>query len=206
MIEHEQHSLSREFLEIEALCDQGLMTLQKLLDHIRGRGEALLTLVLAGPFLLPLPLPGLSIPFGILILIFGIGLSTGWQPRLPSKWMNRPVSEDMLKRFCRTARSFLQKVERFIRPRHLWMHQNLFFRGAAGVMITICGFLLALPLPPGTNAPPAAAIVCLSVALLERDGILLLLGYVLFLLNVVLFTLIPILGYEAIIKILGLGF
>ncbi|WP_141735467.1 exopolysaccharide biosynthesis protein [Oligoflexus tunisiensis] len=203
---HDAHSLSREFQEIEDLCDHGSITLQRILDHIHGRGEAMLTLLLAGPFLLPIPMPGLSIPFGILIVIFGFSLSTGWKPWLPQKWVHRRIPEDMLRRFCRAARRFLQKIERFIRPRYHWIHKNSVFKAAAGVMITGCGALLALPLPPGTNAPPAAAIVCLSVALLEGDGLLLVLGYLLFAFNAALFALIPFLGYEAILQILRVGF
>ncbi|MDQ3232645.1 MAG: exopolysaccharide biosynthesis protein [Pseudobdellovibrionaceae bacterium] len=203
---HDEHSLSREFQEIEDLCDHGSMTLQRIIDHIHGRGEAMLTLVLAGPFLLPIPLPGLSIPFGVLIAIFGFSLSTGWKPWLPKTWLNRKIPEDLIRRFCRTARKFLSKVERFIRPRYGWVHKNRVFKGGAGTMITICGALLALPLPPGTNAPPAAAIVCLSVALLEGDGLLLMVGYGLFAFNAAFFTLLPIVGYEAILKILSVGF
>jgi hypothetical protein len=203
---HDEHSLSREFQEIEDLCDLGEITLQRILDHIHGRGEAMLTLLLAGPFLLPLPMPGLSVPFGILIVIFGFSLSTGWKPWLPKKWLQRRIPEDLLRRFCRVARRFLRKMERLIRPRYHWLHRSPVFKGAAGTMITVCGMLLALPLPPGTNAPPAAAIVCLSVALLEGDGLLLVLGYLLFALNAAFFTLIPVLGYEAILQILSLGF
>lgn len=206
MNEHDEHSLSREFQEIEGLCDHGSITLQRILDHIHGRGEAMLTLVLAGPFLLPIPLPGLSIPFGVLIAIFGLSLSTGWKPWLPQAWVHRRIPEDPLRRFCQTARRFLYKVERFIRPRYHWIHRNRIFKSGAGAMITACGALLALPLPPGTNAPPAAAIVCLSVALLEGDGLLLVLGYLLFAFNLAFFSLISILGYEAIIKILSVGF
>jgi hypothetical protein len=200
---HDEHSLSREFQEIEDLCDHGHITLRRILDHIHGRGEAMLTLVLAGPFLLPIPMPGLSIPFGVLIVIFGFSLSTGWKPWLPEKWVHHRIPEHVLRRFCRAARKFLHKVERFIRPRYHWIHRNRMFKGAAGAMITACGVLLALPLPPGTNAPPAAAIVCLSVALLEGDGLLLVVGYLLFILNVAFFTLIPILGYEAILQIMS---
>lgn len=206
MSEHDHHSLSREFQEIEGLCDHGVMNLRRILDHIHGRGEALLTLFLAGPFLLPIPLPGLSIPFGVLIALFGLSLWTGWQPWLPEKWLQRPIPVELIRRFCRAALGLLRRVERFIRPRFHWMRGNPILKAGAGVMITICGVLLALPLPPGTNAPPAAAIVCLSVALLEGDGLLMMIGYLLFALNAVLFTLIPVLGYEAIIKILGLGF
>ncbi len=201
--EHDQHSLSQEFREIAALCGHGEISLKRILEHIRGRGQALLTLFLAGPFLLPIPLPGLSIPFGVLIAIFGISLCTGWQPWLPSSWMTRPIPDDLILRLCQTAIRFLGKLERFIRPRFDWIHRNRIFKGSAGIMIVVCGLLLALPLPPGTNAPPALAVVCLSIALLEGDGLLLLVGYCLFALNLAFFTLISILGYEAIMKILG---
>jgi hypothetical protein len=204
--EHDEHSLSREFQEIEGLCDHGRVTLRRILDHIHGRGEALLTLVLAGPFLLPIPMPGLSIPFGVLIAVFGFSLTTGWKPWLPEKCLHRRIPEDLLRRFCQTARKFLKKIEKLIRPRYHWMHRHRLFKGAAGVMITACGMLLALPLPPGTNAPPAAAVVCLSVALLEGDGLLLLLGYIIFAFNATFFTLLPIMGYEAVLQIMSFGF
>lgn len=203
---HDQHSLSREFQEIEDLCNHGGITLRRILDHIHGRGEAMLTLILAVPFLIPIPLPGLSIPFGVLIVIFGFSLSTGWKPWLPDKWLHHRMPDDLIRRFCGSARKFLHKVEKCIRPRYPWFHKNRVFKGAAGAMITACGMLLALPLPPGTNAPPAAAIVCLSVALLEGDGLLLGLGYMLFAFNAAFFTLIPILGYEAILNILAAVF
>jgi hypothetical protein len=139
-------------------------------------------------------------------VIFGFSLSTGWNPWLPKTWLHRKIPDDLVRRFCRAARKFLSKVERYIRPRYHWVHKNRIFKGGAGTMITLCGALLALPLPPGTNAPPAAAIVCLSVALLEGDGLLLMLGYMLFVFNAAFFTLLPFVGYEAVLRILSASF
>jgi hypothetical protein len=49
-----------------------------------------------------------------------------------------------------------------------------------GLGILSGGFFLALPLPiPLTNGPPALSIIFLVVGMLCRDGIMLILGYVL---------------------------
>ncbi|MCX6128756.1 MAG: exopolysaccharide biosynthesis protein [Proteobacteria bacterium] len=199
---HDQHRLSQEFREIEALCDAGPVNLRQILQHVKGRGEALFTLFLAGPFMLPIPLPGLSIPFGILVSIFGFSLATGRQPWLPEAWVSRNLPELMIRRFCQTMIRIFQKSERYTKPRWEWVHRRPFFKFAAGLMIVFCGFLLALPLPPGTNAPPAVAIVFLSVAMLERDGLLMVIGYTIFVLNILFFSLLSLFGYEAVLALL----
>jgi hypothetical protein len=42
--------------------------------------------------------------------------------------------------------------------------------------IAIRGLLLALPLPPGTNFPPALGIFLLSAGMVEEDSLFVLLG------------------------------
>ena len=64
------------------------------------------------------------------------------------------------------------------------------------MVIFVISLLLSLPMPPGFNAPPALAIVLLTLGSLERDGLAVMLGYGLSILNLVLFGGFFVLGYE----------
>lgn len=197
-------TLSEEFKEIENLCIGQSLTLEAILDHLETRGRALLTLFLSLPFVFPLPLPGLSVPFGVFILLFGFSLATDWKPWMPRRWMKREMSRDLILKFCAYAQKILRRMEKLLKPRLPVMNDTPALRLASGFMIAACGFLLALPLPPGTNSPPALAIAALSLGLLERDGVFILIGYALFALNVVFFTALPIIGYKALLRLIGI--
>jgi hypothetical protein len=62
----------------------------------------------------------------------------------------------------------------------------------------VAAFVLLLPLPPGTNFPPALCIILMAGGLLERDGRFILAGYLAFALNVVFFALFAIYGQRLI--------
>jgi hypothetical protein len=47
-----------------------------------------------------------------------------------------------------------------------------------GVVVLIMAIVLALPLPPGGNFPPALACTVLALGLVQRDGIVILIGIV----------------------------
>ena len=59
------------------------MSLGEIEAHLKDRGYALLVLFLAAPF--PIPnIPGLSVPFGIAILLIGIAFMLRRRPNLPA--------------------------------------------------------------------------------------------------------------------------
>ena len=79
-----------------------------------------------------------------------------------------------------------------------------FFRGTPllvqlhAFIIFVAAFVLLLPLPPGTNFPPALCIILMAGGLLERDGRFILAGYLAFALNVVFFALFALYGQRLI--------
>ena len=122
----------------------------------------------------------------------------------PEKWMNRPLPTRVLRKVFQSAEKWMKRAERWIKPRGAFLtHPSI--RTLNGLAIAFCGFLLALPLPPGTNFPPALAIVLLAAGTLEEDGLFLLLGYLAVAMNFVFFTLLPILGLQG-IRAMGGGF
>ena len=65
--------------------------LSEILAATQGRGFDLLLLLIGLPFLTPIPLPGLSTPFGLVVLVIGARLALGRRPWLPEKLLRREL-------------------------------------------------------------------------------------------------------------------
>lgn len=200
-----RHRLSEELHRLAGLCEGDTVTLRGLTDTMGARGHALVALMLGLPFLLPIPLPGLSVFFGICIAIAGTRMALGLGVWFPKRWIDRPLSPKLLHRVFRAGGRLMRRLERWIRPRGAFFHAYPWVRPVTGFMIAGCGLFLALPFPPGTNFPPGIAILLLSTGSLEEDGIFLALGYLAFLFNVAFFTLLPILGFKGVTALLGIS-
>jgi hypothetical protein len=85
-----------------------------------------------------------------------------------------------------------------LKPRHLWLTESPLLVQLHAFIIFVAAFVLLLPLPPGTNFPPALCIILMAGGLLERDGRFILAGYIAFALNVVFFALFAIYGQRLI--------
>jgi hypothetical protein len=128
------------------------------------------------PNCVPAP-PGLAGVVGTPVLIFGIQMMLGHQrPWLPGFILRRTVSLERFRRLIDIAEPRLKKLEAVCRPRYTWAFGRLGDR-----FIGFFAFLVALSvlIPfPGTNFPPSIALVIVSIAVMEEDGIFLLVGLV----------------------------
>ncbi len=141
----------------------------------------MLLLLISLPFLTPIPLPGLSTPFGLVVLVIGARLALGRRPWLPQALLVRRLPPRFLTRVLATAGAVLRWIEKVARPRLDFFHDQRVYRRIAGSLITISGLLLLLPIPlPFTNTLPALTVVLLSVGALERDGMFFLGGCTVF--------------------------
>lgn len=77
--------LSRELRELSATFDGRSPRLADVLAATKGCGYHLLLLVLALPFVSPIPLPGFSIPFGVTVAVVGLRLALHQEPWLPRR-------------------------------------------------------------------------------------------------------------------------
>lgn len=155
------------------------MSLGEMAGALGARGAATLMIVLALPFILPVPTVGLSIPFGLAILLLTMAMMRGRQPWLPAFVRQRRISYPMLCRLVGGGKRLSRPVQKLLRPRCGFM----FWPGIAansGVGIALSALVLCLPLPlPFSNGIPAAAIIVFSAGLMERDGACILVGHVL---------------------------
>ena len=201
--EHRHCRLEKELQRLCELTDHKSLTLGQIVSEIAHHDRALITLILALPFLLPIPLPGLSIPFGILIAFISFRMFLGKRLWLPEFLQNRSLDPLLARKLFSAAIPLAHRISRWVRPRGSFFLNHLGTRRFSSLLIAICGLLLALPLPPGTNSPPALTIVFLSLGVLEHDGLYLALGYLCFFLISVLFLTLAFWGYPQVIQWFG---
>jgi len=170
------------------------VTLREVIVVLQGRAYNLLMLLLALPFLLPIPLPGLSTVLGSVIALIALRLTLGQKPWLPQSVLDRELPPKFFPTLLNGARRVLRFLEVMLKPRQLWLTASPRLNQLHAFIILAAACVLLLPLPPGTNFTPALCIVVMAGGLLERDGRFVLGGYLAFVLNAVFFTVLAIYG------------
>lgn len=155
------------------------LSLGEIEAHLKDRGYALLVLFLAAPF--PIPnIPGLSVPFGIAIMIIGLAFTVRRRPTLPHFLLRKKIQFATLEKVLPYIARLMERLERHMKPRLKFLVSGPVMTSVFGLGIVSGGLFLALPLPiPLTNAPPALSIIFLIVGLLCRDGVMILIGHAL---------------------------
>jgi hypothetical protein len=190
--------LSEEFRRLAEFCQNKDLTVKEIIDEIGPNDQALITLILSVPFLLFIPIPGLSTLLGFFICFTGYRIAARkhlWLPRFLSK---KKISGNVFAKGLLKAEKIAQKVERMVRPRGKFFHRHPGLIFLNGLIVAFGGVLLALPLPPGTNFTPAVMVALISIGILEDDELFIVLGYLFFFFNAALFILLPIMGWEGI--------
>jgi hypothetical protein len=191
--------LSDEFALILREFEVEAVTLREVLGLLHGRGYVLLVMMLALPFCTPIPLPGLSTPFGLIIAIIGVRLAFGAKPWLPSKLLNTRLPPAVFAKVFSFTRKIVLAFERLLRPRMLWVTSTAWREQLHAVPVVICAAMLLLPLPiPFSNMVPAWGVMLIAGGLLERDGAFIIAGYVASLITVAFIAVIAIFGVEAV--------
>jgi hypothetical protein len=167
----------------QVLADEGALdwlTINELIRQTEGRGIYLVMILLSLPFITPLPLPGLSNLLGVVMLILGIRLALGREPRLPRLLGDRPLQARRFQRVVRGSVRVVRFVEKCVRPRRsFWLRWKPVRIGNA-MLLAFMGFVLALPIPPivlFSNALPSYAIILTAASMMEEDGVMIWFGY-----------------------------
>ncbi len=147
-----------------------------LIGRFGRRSFGVLLFLFAAPNLLPLP-PGSSTFLGAPLLLFAPQLALGVRsPWMPAALRRRRLEMTGLRGAFLKLIPQVEKVERISRARLTFLFGPVGDRLIGGAC-SILALVLLLPLPLG-NMLPAAAISLFALALIQRDGILALAGYV----------------------------
>ena len=168
--------LSAVLLEI-AEHGEPRISVEQLMQKFGGRAIGALLFVFGLACMLPLP-PGATTIFGFPLVLLApqlvIGAAVPW---LPEGVRRRTLSTADLKTGLPKVVPWLQKVEAVSKPRLTFLFGGVGER-VMGVVCTALALVLILPIPGG-NILPAMAVSALSFALIQRDGLIALLGYAL---------------------------
>ena len=161
------------------------VTIRTVIYFLRNRAYMLLIILLSLPFLLPLPIPGLSTPFGFAIGLVALRLALGQRPWLPKSIQRREIPPGFFPKLLDHAAKIIRLFERFLRPRWLIATESALIRQLHAVVLLGSAIILLLPLPiPFSNGLPAWSILLIAGGLMERDGFSIFLGYLVFALAV----------------------
>jgi hypothetical protein len=190
--------LSVELAELHARAGDRAVPLREVIFVLRNRAYLLLIVLLALPFIQPVPLPGLSTPLGLAIVLIALRLSLGQRPWLPKRIQRAKLPAGFFGKVIAFTARLLRFLESVLRPRWPAITGTGLLNQLHAIVILVSASVLLLPLPiPLSNLLPAWAIFLLACGLLERDGLFIVLGYVAFALGAAYFFLLGNFSNEA---------
>ncbi|MBE9215387.1 exopolysaccharide biosynthesis protein [Plectonema cf. radiosum LEGE 06105] len=179
------NELNRFFFEEERTST---VSLEDILELAGERIFGFLFVILALPSALPVPAPGYSIPFGILMFLLAVQLIIGRQlPWLPQKMVNHRIKLLTVQKFVKGGIPWLKRIEAVSRPRLPFVCTTLPGKVIIGIAIGLMSIFMMIPIP-GTNTLPAIGILVTGFGLLEDDGAISLGGLTICLIAAILVT------------------
>ena len=158
------------------------VTFAEVISALGTRSHTLALTLLCLPFLTPLPLPGLSAPFGLGIFLIALQLARKRPLWLPRRMTVRAIPTGFFGKVLRLTAWVLAGLERFLRPRWLALTDTSLLRSLHALAISLAALVLLLPLPiPLTNTFPAWVVLLMANGLATRDGLCITLAYAVFL-------------------------
>ena len=152
-----------------------VLTVGQMLEQFDSRAFGAMLFVFGLLNCLPLP-PGSSTILSLPILLLAPQIALGREiPWLPRKLIEHPLKRDDLRGLFRRLTPIVRRMELVTRPRLEVMFGPIGERAIGGVC-TLLAMVLVLPIPLG-NLAPGATVAVLALSLLQRDGLLALLGY-----------------------------
>jgi hypothetical protein len=153
------------------------ITVDQLMHMFGGRALGGMLLIFGLFCALPLP-PGATTILGAPLLLLApqmmIGKAAPW---LPKRVRTHSVATADLRRALPRALPWLRRLEAVSRPRLSFLFAP-FGQRLIGLICTLLAIVIILPIPLG-NLAPALAVTILSLAVVQRDGLLAIGGYAL---------------------------
>jgi hypothetical protein len=180
--------LSAELAGLAARYRERAVPIGEILDTLGGRASALLVVICALPFSTPISIPGLSTPFGLVILLLATRFFLGLPPWLPARLRRVVLPAAFFTKVLEASSKLVGWLERRLRHGRLPLLADANWKLRLHTAVVIFSALLLMiplpPLPPFTNTLPALVAVVMTFSTLKRDGGGVLAGYAVFLFTV----------------------
>lgn len=167
-------AISSRLEQLAENASGGSVSLAWIMEQLHERAFGLFLLVLALPCCVPL-LYGIpqvvALPLMFVSAQILMGRRTPW---LPDRLAARTVSDEGLQNLTKRAGPWLRRIEAISRPRYTQLTTAPADR-LVGLALVLFSASILVPLP-ATNTVPGFAVVLVAMGLLQRDGILVILG------------------------------
>jgi hypothetical protein len=175
------------------------VTLRELMDAVGEQGLLLICAVASLPFLLPVSIPGVSTVFGAAIILISLAITANRLPWLPKSILDRKLDSRKLVPALEKGAKIVSRLDVFLKPRLTGVTSGRLVNRINGLAITLAGVLLMFPLGliPFSNTLPGIAILLLSAGMIQRDGLVVLGGYVFNLITIVYFGVLAFFAFSA---------
>jgi hypothetical protein len=172
--------MSETLADVAAALPPEVLTIRELLERLGEQGLLLACIIVALPYLIPVSLPGMSTLSGVLIALVGIALATNTVLWLPRRLLDRSLPAERFRKLLDSSAAKFKSLEHLVKPRLLWLTGGHVMNALNGGLLVYNGVLLAAPsVLPFMNTLPGVAAMTVAAGILERDGLLLIVGYVL---------------------------
>lgn len=156
--------------------DDDVVSLGSMMEGLGGSLFGMLLFIATLPAFLPIPGVAGALS-GPLVMLVGLQLLVlmrrPWLPRMVAR---RGPRRSTLARFSQRISPWLARLERLVRPRMTGLIDHPAATFFTGLLLVLLGLLLALPIP-FTNYVFGVLLLGYALALLERDGALMLLAW-----------------------------
>ena len=169
-----------EALHATALAIDGEhVTLRRLLEIDGEQGLLVFCAILGMPFMLPVTIPFMSTVLGTPMLLIGIAVVLNRVPWLPNRLLDHALPAEPVRHVLGHASRTAERFEHLVKPRLLALTATVTLNSVHGLAIVLGVLVLMAPLPlvPFANTLPAIGVILLSLGIAERDGHVIVLGY-----------------------------
>ena len=160
------------------------ISLKQIFKILSGKGRSLILIFLSLPFCQPIQIPGVSALFGIIIAFIGLRMAFGKRLWIPKRILVKKIPSITVRKITRKSLHFITKMSPYIHSRMTWLCETGINRIVNGFLIFFLGIFLSSPIP-FTNLPVGWSLLLLNLGLLEKDGFFVCLGYIGFLLIII---------------------
>ena len=156
------------------------LTLGEAMDSLDEAAYAFIAIILALPFVQPVPLGPITMLGGIAFATLGWQLMRGHEsPVLPKRMQAVEFSEGTWRVLVNVCLKILGFCRKFTKPRYVNLVSGRQGQKVGGFILLASGLLMAIPFGvlPFNNVLPALAILFYAIGELEEDGVMVFISF-----------------------------
>jgi len=171
-----------------------------LLKSVDAGGFALLILIFSLLLVIPAPPPIATIA-GVIVMFFSfqmaIGLREVWLPKFITE---KSIQRKTLALIVEKSSIYLYKLERFTRRRLTFMNSQIAER-IIGIVVFVLAAITLTPIV-FANSVPGTAIIMISFGLLNKDGLIIIIGFFIGFLSIFVVWSMVVFGKAIVLKLI----